>query len=108
MLSIATDEYNKFHSKVMVDSLLAQNLDLVSLFLLFQHDTNSVKYVFEDVTYKDNCPVPIIEESQKLIVARMLTQAGKKVLIRDSSIIIKEVQKEYGNIFQYEIKRTEA
>ena len=33
----------------------------------------------------------------------MLTQHGKKVIIKDKPIIIQEVKKEYGNIFQYEI-----
>lgn len=89
MLSHATDNYNKFHANLMVDDLAAENRDL---------------YVFEDVTYKDGCAVPIIEESQKLIVARLLTQKGKKVLIRDRAIVIREVEREYGNIFQYEVK----
>jgi len=89
MLSHATDNYNKFHANVMVDSLIAENRDV---------------YVFEDVTYKDHCAVPIIEESQKLTVARLLQQKGKKVLIRDRAIVIQEVQREYGNVFQYEIK----
>eukprot|EP01116_Phalansterium_solitarium_P018076 TRINITY_DN4643_c0_g1_i1.p1 TRINITY_DN4643_c0_g1~~TRINITY_DN4643_c0_g1_i1.p1 ORF type:complete len:375 (+),score=115.07 TRINITY_DN4643_c0_g1_i1:119-1243(+) len=89
MLSHATDNYNKFHANLMVEALLAENKEV---------------YEFEDVTYKENCAVPIIEESQKLIVARLLTQKGKKVLIRDRAIVIQEVQREYGNVFQYDIK----
>jgi len=61
------------------------------------------QYVFEDVCFKEDCPVPNIEESQKLAVARGLKKAGKKVLIRDRKVIIAEVVKEFGNLFEYEI-----
>jgi len=88
LLGLATDQYNKFHAQIMIKDMIEQNLDL---------------YVFDNVAYKENCEVPIIEESQKLIVARGLVQAGKKVLIRDRKIIVQEVMKEYGNVFQYEI-----
>lgn len=88
LLSEATDKYNKFHAQVMLESFLRENKD---------------EYVFEDVAYKENCPVPIIEESQKLIIARELTKHGKKVTIRDRSFIIREVKMEYGNLFSYEI-----
>jgi hypothetical protein len=59
--------------------------------------------VFENVTYKDDCPVPIIEESQKLFVARDLSKHGKRVVIRDKEIIVRQVQQQYGGIFEYEI-----
>jgi len=88
LLGLATDQYNKFHANLMIKEMLDQNKEL---------------YVFENVAYKDDCPVPIIEESQKLIVAKGLSQAGKKVLIKDRGFIISEVMKEYGNAFQYEI-----
>lgn len=86
-LMFATDEYNAYHSKLMADDLFAKNLD---------------KYVFEDVAYKTRCPVPIIEESQVLVVAQMLAQRGKKVLIRDRKMILDEVRKDFGDIFEYE------
>jgi len=88
LLGLATDQYNKFHAQVMIKDMIDENKDL---------------YIFDNVAYKDNCEVPIIEESQKLIVARGLVQAGKKVLIRDRKIIVQEVMKEYGNLFQYEM-----
>jgi len=73
----------------MVDSFLAQNKE---------------PYVFEDVCYKSNCSVPIIEESQKLEVARLLaTKHGKKVIIKDRLQVIKNVQSEFGDIFSYEV-----
>jgi len=84
----ATDNSNKLHAQLMVQDFLKQNLD---------------KYVFEDVAYKEKCQVPIIEESQKLEVAKLLVKAGKKVLIRDRKIIINEVILEFGSLFEYEI-----
>jgi len=59
---------------------------------------------FEDVCYKPNCPVPIIEESQKLVVAKKMAERGVKVTIVDRENIIALVQKEYGDIFNYVIK----
>lgn len=88
LLPEATDRLNKQHCQFMINEFLQQNKDL---------------YVFEDVCYKDGCAVPIIEESQKITVARGLLSAGKKVLIRDREVVVKEVMKEWGNIFQYEV-----
>eukprot|EP01089_Gocevia_fonbrunei_P009355 TRINITY_DN2162_c0_g1_i2.p2 TRINITY_DN2162_c0_g1~~TRINITY_DN2162_c0_g1_i2.p2 ORF type:complete len:177 (-),score=34.99 TRINITY_DN2162_c0_g1_i2:78-608(-) len=86
LLMTATDEYNSYHSDIIVEKFLEENQD---------------NYVFEDVAYKENCPVPIIEHSQKLLVAFRLTKAGKKVTIKDRKKIIAEVQKEYGSTFDY-------
>jgi hypothetical protein len=47
------------------------------------------------VAYKSNCPVPIIEQSQKLEVARLVAAAGKPVLIRDRQEVIDAIRKEY-------------
>jgi len=87
LLPDATDNSNKLHAQSMVEDLLKQNLD---------------QYLFENVAYKENCMVPIIEESQKLAVARGLVKAGKRVLIRDRKIILHEVINEFGNLFEYE------
>jgi len=87
LLPEATDSANKLHAQLMVQDFLKQNLD---------------QYVFEDVAYKDGCQVPIIEESQKLEVAKGLVKAGKKVVIKDRRIIINEVILEFGNFFHYE------
>ena len=54
-----------------------------------------LQYVFEDVAYKSNCPVPIIEQSQKLEVARLVAAAGKRVVIRDRRDIVDAIRKEY-------------
>ena len=60
-------------------------------------------YVFEDVCYKDGCPVPIIEESQKLVVAWKIRKQGKRVIIKDRKAVISEAMREFGSIFEYEI-----
>ena len=39
--------------------------------------------------YKDPCPVAIIEESQKLVIAQALARAGKRVVLRDRDYLIK-------------------
>jgi len=89
LVSKAADEYNAFHADFMIKQLLAENRE---------------SYVFESVTFKDNCPVPIIEESQKLLVAYSLAKNfHKRVIIKDRGIVVKNVKKEYGSIFEYEI-----
>jgi hypothetical protein len=57
------------------------------------------------VTYKDNCPVPIIEHSQKLLVAAALARAGRLVTVHDRADVIECVQREYGGLFTYEIRQ---
>lgn len=85
----ATDHSNKMHARYMIQQLLDENLD---------------EYTFESVTYKDNCAVPIIEESQKLVVASALAKRGKRVIIVDTPLVIAEVQQAFGNIFEYQIR----
>jgi hypothetical protein len=64
---------------------------------------NKQAYVFEGVAYKENCTVPIIEESQKLVIAAALANAGKTVTIRDSAMIIQAVITDFGRLFKYEV-----
>lgn len=84
----ATDASNKLHTQFMIEQLLAENRP---------------EYVFKYVTYKDNCAVPIIEESQKLIIAAALAKHGKHVVIVDVPAVIVEVQETYGNLFEYRV-----
>lgn len=65
-----------------------------------------LQYKFSDVCYKSKCPVPIIEESQKLEVAKMIAQAGKRVIIKDRRDVIRNVQIEFGGLFEYEIEES--
>jgi len=82
----SVDQTNKNHADYMADKLLKMDLD---------------EYVFEDVCYKSKCPVPIIEESQKLEVAKKLAKNGKEVMIKDREIVLEQVKSEYGNLFSY-------
>jgi hypothetical protein len=90
IIPFATDSSNKYHADVMVAEFLAEDKDV---------------YVFEDVCYKDGCPVPIIEESQKIAVAFKIRKAGKKVIIKDRQDVIDEVIKEFGKLFEYEVTK---
>lgn len=87
-LPMATDEYNKLHAKYQIQQLLDENKD---------------KYVFTGIGYKDPCPVPIIEESQKLVLASALARAGKRVILRDRDFLIRCAQMEFGSMFEYEV-----
>jgi len=84
----ATDAYNKVHSEFQAEALLAKNQD---------------SYTFTGVGYKDPCPVPIIEESQKLFIAAYIARKGKRVTVRDKDFIINAVQAEFGKLFEYEV-----
>jgi len=82
----ATDAANKLHTQCMIDQFFAENRE---------------EYMFESVTYKDNCAVPIIEESQKLVIAAALAKKGKRVVIVDVPAVVAEVQQAFGDIFEY-------
>ncbi len=88
-LLTATTRYNQEHVEFQAKQLIEQNLD---------------EYVLENVCYKENSRIPLIEESAKLKIAKQLVKSGKKVIIYDYKDVIGEVIKEYGNIFEYKIK----
>ena len=88
-LLVATTKYNEEHSIFQTNQLLEEGKD---------------EYVIEDICYKEGSKIPIIEESAKLKIAKNLVKAGKKVIIKDDSHMIDEVIKEYGNLFEYELK----
>lgn len=85
-----TDQTNDSHATFMANQLLKQNLN---------------RYVFKDVCYKPDCPVPIIENSQKLAIAKKLAEQGKEVIIVDKEHIIQKVRQEYKNIFKYAVDK---
>ena len=69
------------------------------------HQNLDAPFIIENVCYKENSIIPIIDESAKLKIARHLVEDfGKKVIIKDTEEIIQEVKKEYGILFDYEIK----
>lgn len=86
----ATTLYNQEHIKFQTNQLLNQNLDC---------------YIIENVCYKENSQIPLIEESAKLKIAKQLIKVGKKVIIKDYESTINEVKKEYGILFEYIIKK---
>ena len=85
----ATDEANELHAEFIANQILEKNLN---------------EYVFEDVCYKPKCPVPIIEHSQKLLIAQKIANQGKDVTILDNENVIQKVKQQYGNIFKYVIQ----
>lgn len=85
-LLLSTTKYNNLHSEFLTQKLL---------------DENKEEYVIENVCYKEDSKIPIIEESAKLQIAKKLVENGKKVTIKDEIQLINEVKKEYGNIFYY-------
>lgn len=85
-LLLSTTKYNTLHSEFLTQKLL---------------DENREEYVIENVCYKENSKIPMIEESAKLQIAKRLVENGKKVTIKDEIQLINEVKKEYGNIFYY-------
>jgi nucleotide sugar dehydrogenase len=88
-LLAATTQYNQEHIYFQVQQLLREERD---------------EYVVENVCYKENSTIPLIEESAKLKIAHELVGMGKKVTIVDVPELIDEVKKEYGNIFNYQCK----
>jgi nucleotide sugar dehydrogenase len=84
----STREYNEEHVIFQANKLL---------------ESNKNEYIIENICYKENCFVPIIEESAKLKIALILVKNGKSVIIKDKKHMINEVKKEYGNIFKYDI-----
>lgn len=82
----ATTKYNEEHVIFQAKQLLVENKD---------------EYIFENVCYKENSEIPLIEESAKLKIAKFLVEQGKNVTIKDNKETICEVKKEYGNVFLY-------
>tara|TARA_Y100000389_G_scaffold69863_1_gene66561 strand:+ start:1503 stop:2609 length:1107 start_codon:yes stop_codon:yes gene_type:complete len=88
-LLVSTTKYNEIHSDFMVKQMLQEDKE---------------KYLIENVCYKENSKIPIIEESAKLNIAKKLVNAGKCVTIKDEIQLINEVKKNYGNIFEYDVQ----
>ncbi|HSX26190.1 MAG TPA: nucleotide sugar dehydrogenase [Chlamydiales bacterium] len=82
----ATDRANDQHADYMARKFIEQDLS---------------EYVFEDVSYKPNSPVAIIEASQKLAVAQKVAAAGKKVTLIDKKAVLDQVIAQYGDLFKY-------
>jgi len=86
----STDEYNNYHTKFQARQLIEQDKD---------------EYIFKNVCYRKDSPVPFIEASQKLKVAELVADSGKKVIIEDNEKVIRLVKKQYGNLFAYNVEK---
>lgn len=82
-----TTSSNEWHIEYQTQQLMSESREI---------------YKFENVCYKENSQIPIIEESAKLKIAKKLAVRGKKIIICDTDEIITEVKKEYGNLFTYQ------
>lgn len=87
LISKATDEVNQKHLEFQFQNLLSQYKDDETI-------------VFESVAYKKDSV--FIEESQQLLLAVMLANSGKKVLIKDNATVINQVKELYPNLFSFE------
>lgn len=97
IISLATDEFNNIYVHYIADKLIKQS------------DNNSMYHpgltkspvIVEGVNYKPNCNLIMLDESHALKVAKEIINRGYPVIIRDRSNVLKEVEKQYGNIFSY-------
>ena len=83
----AVDDYNDIHHDIITKKMFESIDDIIE---------------FENVTYKPNCAVAMIDKSPKLEVAYALSRMGRCVKIKDRYSVIIEVMKEYGDAFTYE------
>jgi UDPglucose 6-dehydrogenase len=88
LIPLATDAANKAHTALQTEELLA---------------TAQQEFTFSQIGYKENCTVPIIEESQKLKIAASLARKGRRVTICDRANLVLAVQQQYGALFSYEV-----
>jgi len=83
----ATDLSNKLHTQFQVNQILK---------------TNIYNYTVEGAGYKEPCTVPIIEESQKLLIGAELAKKGVNVKVKDNKLLLDCVKLEYGDLFSYD------
>lgn len=95
-LSRATDRCNEQHLSFQFDNLHNGRLNG----MVPKEYRNG--FVFDSVAYKPGSV--IIEESQQLLLAVKLANAGHTVLIRDRAEVIDQVRNQFGELFQYEVK----
>lgn len=85
-----THNYNEFYAYFKANMFLNNN-------------DNDNKIIIDEVSYRPNCPIPMIENSHKLKVAKLLVKNGKKVIIKDNKFVIEKVKEEFSDLFDYEI-----
>lgn len=82
----STDISNKKHTELQAKILL---------------DSGLTEFYMNNVCYKERCQVPIIEESQKLEICKILQKNGVKVTIQDTPQTLEKVREKYGDSFTY-------
>lgn len=87
MISDATDQSNAHHSEYLTHVLPLQG--------------STVEFI--GIGYKDPCPVPILEESQALEIAKHVRRQGVNVVLTDQKHLIDEARRLFGDTFQYRI-----
>jgi UDPglucose 6-dehydrogenase len=90
LISVASDESNKVHLKNQVDDFCKK-------------EELSKPVMFDTVTYKPESTM--LEESQQLFFAVELAKKGYDVIIREREQVIKQISKEHGDLFRYELRR---
>jgi UDPglucose 6-dehydrogenase len=94
------DDYNEKHI-----GELAENLYNLHLKQYVSNYNNKNTLFIENICFKPNSKVPIIEESCNLKIARYLKKKypRTKIIIKDNKHLIDMVRKEYGDLFEYYI-----
>jgi UDPglucose 6-dehydrogenase len=87
-IPIASDRFNDLHIQYQSKEVEKSVIDN--------------KIIFEGVSYKKNSV--LIEESQQLKMAVLMSDLGREVTIVDNEYVINSVKKIYGNKFKYEIR----
>ena len=93
-LSKIIDDANEYHLDFQVNEYIRT------------HQDKETPIVIDSVTYKKGSV--IIEESQQLLYAVKIAEAGYNVVLTDSNEVLRNVEKEYGNLFKYEPKDMDA
>jgi nucleotide sugar dehydrogenase len=84
MLSESTVQVNQLHLEFQFQKLMKKDLDV---------------YYFESVTYKPS--TDILEESQQLLLAVKLVEAGKRVMIKNNLHVQHILEEKYPNYFEF-------
>ena len=94
---------NNYITSDILDGTIVSNEEHIvfQTYQLIKENLN--EYIIENVCYKENSSIPIIDESAKLKIAKNLHDNGKCVIIKDTPEVILEVKKEYGNMFKYNV-----
>lgn len=88
LISEATDQANEAHHAFLTERWLKD------------HEQQE-EILFDSVTYKKG--TDILEASQQLKLAEALARSGKKITIRESPDVIKQLIDLYGNLFSYQV-----